>query len=116
VQYAAVTGVVTLDGEPLRGAVVTYYPVVDGPQGLPHSLGTTDESGRYTLQTPEGQSGAVVGQCRVVVNWPPRPRGEDEAPPTGPLIPIHYTVAMETPLIVEVKEGGPQTIDLPLQR
>jgi hypothetical protein len=117
-RYAEVTGVVTLDGKPLRGAVVTYHPVVDGPEGLPYSQGTTDETGRYALQTPEGKPGAVVGKCRAIVNWPMPERRDDKGPPPppGPLIPIQYTVVMETPLIVEVKEGGPQTIDLPLKR
>jgi hypothetical protein len=115
-RYAEVSGVVTLDGKPLRGAVVRFYPVVEGTEGLPFSTGTTDDAGRYTLTSDAGPAGAVVGKCRVAVAWPYRPHGgaADQAPP-GPSIPIRYTTALDTPLIVEVKDGGPQTIDLPLR-
>jgi hypothetical protein len=115
VQYAEVGGVVTLDGKPLRGVAVFYYPAVEGNDGLPFSTGTTDDAGRYTLTSSAGPAGAVVGQCRVTVSWPYRPRGEAADKTPGPRIPVQYTTVLDTPLIIEVKDG-PQTIDLPLKR
>ncbi len=115
-----VHGTVTLDGAPLAGAVVTFYPDTEAVQSPHYSRGLTDDAGRYELDlaTVAGKRGAVVGKSRVVVNWPLERRdnpgrGADAKPRA--LIPLPYTTASETPLRVEVKEDGPQTIDLPLQ-
>jgi hypothetical protein len=116
-EFAEVEGQVTLGNKPLAGVIVTFYPDDTGPKQLPYARGTTDASGRYKLSTPDGKAGALVGKNRVVVNWPLPERGDEKAPrarPPGPPIPIPYTQAGQTPLVVEVKTGGPQTIDLPL--
>ena len=60
---APVSGVVTLDGKPVEGAAVGFVAVGDGPV----ANGTTDAEGRYTL-TCMNQSGAVVGEYRVIVS------------------------------------------------
>jgi hypothetical protein len=118
-ESAEVDGKVTLGGKPLSGVKVAYYPVSEGREQPPYATGMTDTSGTYTLTLENGKTGALVGKNRVVVNWPLRERGSDRdkapPPPPGPPIPIQYTVATETPLIVEVKSGGRQTIDLPLK-
>jgi hypothetical protein len=114
---AEVEGKVTLGSTPLCGAIVTFYPVSEGARQPPYSRGKTDDTGKYTLATVDGSPGALVGQHRVVVDWPPRERGSDQAKrPPGPPIPLQYTVASDTPLVIEVKPGGRQTIDLHLQR
>src|SRR5262249_49842706 len=113
-----VGGTVTMGGKPLEGVVVTFYPVTDERDGLPVPKGTTDTAGHYTLTLPDGKPGAVIGQNRVVVNWPPRERsdtpGTQTKRPVQPFIPVRYTVASETPLIYEVKAGAAQVIDLTL--
>jgi hypothetical protein len=119
-EFAEVRGKVTLNGAPLYGVVVTFYPDGVGKDSPPYARGTTDDAGQYKLSTQEGKPGAVVGKHRVVVNWPPRERtdaGADKPPPrpAGPSIPVKYTVASDTPLIFEVKAGSAQTIDLPLK-
>src|ERR1700722_10658519 len=73
-EYAEVKGKVTLEGVPLAGVLVTFYPDTEGTQGLPYTRATTDEAGMYELADAEGKPGAVVGKCRVVVAWP-RERG-----------------------------------------
>jgi hypothetical protein len=116
---AEVQGKVTLNGTPLSGVVVTFYPDGVGKDSPPYARGTTDDAGHYKLTTQDSKPGAVVGKHRVVVNWPPRERSDDpdKAPPKppGPPIPVKYTVASDTPLIFDVKAGGAQTIDLPLK-
>lgn len=119
-QLGEVRGKVTLDGTPLSGAIVTFYPDVETIESPPYSRGTTDEAGVYQLEvaTAEPKPGAVVGKSRVVVSWPPDtrdgpPRDPDAKP--RPTIPLPYLSASDTPLRVEVKAGGPQTIDLPLK-
>jgi hypothetical protein len=102
-----------LNGTPLVDVVVTFYPDTERKEGLPYARGKTDATGTYTLAAANGRSGAVVGKHRVVVKWPPRERGDNRE--RTPSIPLRYTVAVDTPLIREVKAGGPQTIDLVLE-
>jgi hypothetical protein len=114
--YARVEGRVTLDRKPLAGVMVAFYPDTEGDRQPPYSTATTDESGHYTLTSSAGVSGALVGRHRVVVHWPLPERNPDGTPakPPGPPIPLRYTVALDTPLLIDVKPDGPQTIDLPL--
>jgi hypothetical protein len=59
-----VTGVVTLDGQPLSKASVSFVPT--GPQG--HGAhGFTDEAGRYEVTYDADHAGAVVGSHRVEI-------------------------------------------------
>jgi hypothetical protein len=57
-----VSGTVTLDGQPLENALVTFTPE-GGGRG---ASGVTDASGKYLLATA-GQAGAVPGTHRVTV-------------------------------------------------
>jgi hypothetical protein len=103
--YTEAGGTVNLGGKPLAGTVVEFYPIVSaGKEGLPASRGVTDDLGHYQLTCVNGQAGALVGPHRVVVRWPDAVRNPD-APPkarTGPVIPLAYTVARDSPLKVEV--------------
>ena len=54
-----VEGVVTLDGQPVEGAIVTFQPVTEG-QGT-SAGGRTDASGKYTLTVTTGDGGAGAG-------------------------------------------------------
>jgi hypothetical protein len=68
---AAVSGRITLDGKPLAGARVIFYPIHDpasGPLSGPEAYGTTDADGRYTLATAFKEEGATVGPNRVTVS------------------------------------------------
>jgi hypothetical protein len=116
--FAEVEGKVTLGGKPLSGVKVTFYPDSQDVKQLPYATGMTDTAGAYTLTLASGKAGALVGKNRVVVNWPLPERRNDgqRPPPPGPPIPLEYTVAGDTPLIVEVKEGGRQTINLNLPK
>jgi hypothetical protein len=113
-----VSGTVTLDGKPLPGVTVAFFPQAEGVEPSLVGRATTDGSGRYTLTGADGLAGAVVGTNRVVV-LPPKTRrsSDDPAPPPLPpdrQIPARYSVAKSSPLVVEVQAGGPQTINLPL--
>lgn len=57
-----VSGVVTVDGNPIKDAVVSFYPT-DGRA----STGTTDETGRYELSFTRQRMGAVLGNHKVTV-------------------------------------------------
>lgn len=58
-----VTGVVTLDGQPLEEARVTFQPREGSP-----SAGTTDASGRYELRYTRSVKGAAVGEHEVSIS------------------------------------------------
>lgn len=58
-----VEGVVTLDGQPLSGATVTYVPVENGRA----ASGRTDVDGRFYLTTFRTDDGAMAGNYKVVV-------------------------------------------------
>ena len=66
-RYAPVSGVVTLDGKPYRNAVVMFQPSMtqDNPNPGRGSSGSTDENGRFSVKTFEGQAGAVIGKHLV---------------------------------------------------
>ncbi|MCA9231118.1 MAG: hypothetical protein KDA57_10725 [Planctomycetales bacterium] len=65
-QLATVSGVVTLDGEPLVGGVVNFQPVAGGEANVGvGSTARTDEQGRFELHTIDNHPGAVVGSHRV---------------------------------------------------
>ena len=69
-ELASVSGVVTLYGEPLANATVSFSP--HGEEGKeivgPGSVGTTDETGHYQLRTFKDESGAVVGRHTVRIS------------------------------------------------
>ena len=58
-----VTGTVTLDGNPVEGATVTFVP---GQTGDP-AVGTTDASGKYSLKSFGSEDGATPGEYQVTV-------------------------------------------------
>ena len=69
VQTAAVSGRITLDGQPLAGAKVIFIPerFQIGGQRVPYSYALTDENGRYKLTTVDGKLGAAVGRNLVFI-------------------------------------------------
>jgi len=71
VPTGAVTGTVTLDGEPLENAMVTFTPVGGGRS----TVGTTDASGKYTLSF-RGESGALLGEHKVSITSIPETQSD----------------------------------------
>ncbi len=68
-EVAPVSGVVTLNGEPLADATVSFAPHGGGKEVVgPGSSGVTDSSGRYELQTFKDEEGAVVGTHTVRIS------------------------------------------------
>src|ERR1043166_4178431 len=68
---AAVSGRVTLEGQPLAGAWVLFHPVhtaKDGPLSGPEAYGETDSDGKYSLTTVFKDKGATIGRNRVLIS------------------------------------------------
>jgi len=107
---ATVSGVVTLDGQPLPRATLVFQPEANGPA----SFGLTDESGRYTMMYKQGVPGAVVGKHLVKITTfqegdrevnPPIPRAPE-------ILPDRYHGASE--LTAEVLASKKNQIDFAL--
>ena len=68
---APVTGKITLDGSPLTGAMIVFFPlpteatIVVGP----FSSGVTDLEGNFTLTTRYGDPGAVIGEHEIHIHY-----------------------------------------------
>jgi mannose-6-phosphate isomerase-like protein (cupin superfamily) len=94
-----VTGVLTLNGQPLAGATITLVPEKDGRP----AAGRTDAEGRYTLSTFANDDGAVPGRYRVTIGVPP-----DQRAPSKRTIPQRYANPGTSGLTVEVSPGPNQ--------
>lgn len=82
---APVRGAVTLDGEPLAGARVTFQPANGRP-----SAAVTDDAGRYVLRYSREENGAVPGRHAVTIAT--REAGK----------PVRYRTVAELPVRVRV--------------
>jgi len=99
---------------------VNYSPDAEKGNRLPaFATGKTDEQGKYTLnyeyRGKEG-TGAPVGWHRVAlvdskVGF--TPQGQEPKPSSVPYV---YSNVSTTPLVVEVKAGELQTIDLDVKK
>ena len=115
-----VTGTVTIDGEPINYASVTFMPT----EGRA-SVGLTDSQGVYTLNYVIGQKGALIGEHKVYVTTkvvkegsygensggtkdPVRKQGRKE------LLPKKYCDRTASELTATVEKGS-NTIDFDLK-
>jgi hypothetical protein len=105
-----VSGMVTLNGQPLPGALIQFEPLAGGsPSG-----GYTDESGQYSLTYNREVQGAEIGEHRVLIRTkdlgnpdsdPPRPKKAES-------VPARYNTKSELTAKVE---AGKNQIDFPLE-
>jgi len=126
-----VLGLVTLDGDPVAGATITFHP--NGPEGAAAS-GLSDENGNYRItvvQAIDGKqaapgSGTLPGKYTVTVRKveteefisqeeaeeqgiPYQP--SDQSPAVTYIVPKEYSKKDESGIEVEVKKGSN---DIPL--
>ena len=122
-----VYGLVVIDGEPLSGASVAFYPASGGVC----SVATTDISGRFSLRTQDGRLGAVAGLHQVAVAHPEdrpasAPAGADSLglrtvvyrvpEESAEIVPQRYTGLSTSGLTVEVLSEEMQPVYLKLER
>ena len=87
-----VRGKVTLDGQPLAGAIVVFSPVAEGRQ----SFAETSAEGEYELIYFRDTRGAIVGRHTVRITT-----ANEESPDER--VPARYNA--ETTLTFDVKPG-----------
>jgi hypothetical protein len=99
------SGVITLDGQPLGGAVVQFQP--EGPGG-DIATGTSEADGSFRLSTG-GADGAAPGAYRVVVvKFDSSGKSKGKAS----LLPKRYASRDATPLQCTVPHDGPVAVEL----
>ena len=100
-----VTGIVTLDGEPLSDVFVTYYPI-GGGRG--NSNAQTDDQGRYALRYTSTAKGAIPGNYKVLISKTKKmPNGVEKE-----LLPARYNTKSE--LIAEIQSSGTNVFNFDL--
>ncbi len=105
-----VSGTVTLGGNPLPDALVTFDPEGEGSP----STATTDASGRYELMYTADRKGAIVGKHKVTVSTFRQQSNPDGTTTMIPeKVPAEYTSVSTTSLVKEVKAGS-QSIPIDL--
>jgi hypothetical protein len=86
-KYAPVSGRVTLNGQPLANATVSFQPIATEGNLEASALGSTGKTnanGEYTLTCADGHTGAWVGKHRVMISAVTEQVGETDArPPRG---------------------------------
>jgi len=103
---APVSGTVTMDGKPLAGASVTFFPTSKGPM----ATGNTNEKGEFTLMTNHPGDGAPVGTHRVAIG-----NAEEGRRRSGPNIPDRYGQPGTSGLTAEVKPGQKNVVRFELK-
>ncbi|MBN9120230.1 MAG: carboxypeptidase regulatory-like domain-containing protein [Planctomycetes bacterium] len=121
-KFAAVSGRVTLNDQPLEGVSVDFQPTATTKEPVGSgSTGITDRDGRYTLrsQLDKSQAGAVVGKHQVRI-WAPEGSQDRDAESKAkgkkgdrPFIPGRYHVNSE--LTFDVPADGTDKADFALK-
>lgn len=125
---ARVTGVITIDGEPVPNASIAFYP-----ENGRASVGTTDANGKYELVYTNNRKGALLGEHVVTIsteivnvtdyaaddsyegeNPDADPGAEESAPQSrDEFLPARYR-ERESSELTAVVNGGENVIDFPL--
>jgi hypothetical protein len=109
---------VTLNGQPLANALVTFQPMAKGGNVAPGlgSTGTTNANGEYQLRVVgNGPRGAEVGPHRVTISaleGPPIDPTKDVTPPQRERVPRRYNA--DSTLTCEVPPKGNTQADFTL--
>lgn len=102
-----VTGVVTMDGAPLAGVLISF-----APEAGRASQAVTDSEGRYELIYIGKTMGAKVGNHTVHITTPVEDESDPDARKVKETIPAKYN--KNTTLTAEVK-AGKNTVDFKLE-
>jgi len=139
-RHRQILGIVTLDGKPLGGAMVTFFPLADNGRS---ASGVSGSDGVFRLTTFTAGDGTLPGEYRVTVVKEPPPEvgggpriGESseafmkrvkpnftkmaqkieqtrqQAKRRPPLLPARYNHPTKSPLKATVPFQGELTIDL----
>jgi hypothetical protein len=118
-KVAPVSGKVTMNGQPLAGAIISFQPDLESYEDAPGSTGKTNDKGEYTLKLLTGENGARVCKHKVRINqWATKPGAKDApsergGPPLEDKVPARYNDATE--LTFTVPSSGTSKADFDLK-
>jgi hypothetical protein len=115
--HVPVSGVVTLNGKPLAGALVSFQLIVateDPLKETPRATGRTNERGAYTLKPPPGNNGAIPGKYKVVIALTDAGQGAGPGEPVRPFTQLPDRYNAKSDLTCEVPPRGKSDADFPL--
>ncbi len=113
-ELAPVTGTLKINGEPAGQVEITYHPDPNSGNSGKFSRAVTDEQGRFTLVYQDGnyEKGAAVGTCLVTLRDLASAYSSRDETPIPARFPSKYTVAVNTPLKMEVQSDVENEHDL----
>ena len=108
----SLSGSVTLDGKPLPGAAVVFFPEGEGAETV---VGSTDDEGRFVITPAAGES-IAYGKYKVIVS-----KREDLTPAQidafvtpKEILPPKFSDLSQTELVVEITSGADVDLNLKL--
>jgi len=117
-----VTGVVTVDGKPTDGVMVSYWPEDMSAENFNtrHAIAVSDAQGRYVLKCSGNAEGIEAGRYKVTLSRPllrGKPLYVEGAKMTkddGTIetLPKQFLDPNKTPILVTVPKGG---AEIPLE-
>ena len=113
-ELAPVSGTLKINGEPAAEVEVTYHPDPNSGNSGKFARAVTNEKGEFTLVYQDGnlEKGVPVGTCLVTLRDLAAAYSSREEVPIPSRIPLKYTVAVNTPLKMEVQSGVENEHDL----
>ncbi|MDR1923615.1 MAG: Ig-like domain-containing protein [Planctomycetaceae bacterium] len=123
---APVQGVVTLDGNPVEGAIVSFSPLQSNGE-MRAAAGQTDAQGKFLMTTLSPQDGVTPGKFAVTVikyeKYGPPPlkvineSGEDVTPPHPEknVLPKKYETRETSDIQVTIPDSGDKNITIDLK-
>ena len=110
-KLAPASGMVTLDGSPAAGVVITFIPAA-GTEGN-GGMTMTDAAGKYVITHRSGEEGIQPGQYNVIFSKFETLDGKSIEPDVQPesvgakqIIPAKYTAVDKTDQQAQVSESG----------
>lgn len=110
-------GQVTFEGQPIPNALVVLHPLDAPADFTERPVGNSDETGSFRLTTYDKDDGAPKAKYAATVTWSPAVRTpEGDVVPGDNRLPDRYAKATTSSLIVEIAEGGNDTVVLKLSK
>lgn len=110
------TGVVSIDGKPLGGAVITLIPEDSKFPDTVRPRATSKDDGTFAISTYKTNDGAPAGSYKALVLHYPVV-GSKETPNAGPNdLPRKYSKAETTDLKLQINSPKSDTLELKLQK
>ena len=109
-EVGTVTGQLTLDGAPISGANISFYPLSGGRS----ASAVSDDQGMYTLQYNATTPGAKVGENEVTISTLSEPLLDDNGKKIDPGRPEEIPAKYASEKLKVTVEPGENTINLTL--